>query len=77
MQMKLQYGWTTVRPQTKTGQYTVYLIYVINSEYTATNSIKLNYLQRFMSADSFHHQEEILFKQKRKENDFEHFKNCV
>lgn len=66
--------------QNKNWSLYCFLIYFVNSNDTALNSIKLKYLQTghtFMSADSFHHQVEKSLKQKGKVLDFEDYKNCV
>ena len=56
------------------------LVYLINSDEIAANSIILRYFEpghTFMSADSFHHQVEMSLKRKKKVYDFSDFVDCV
>jgi len=57
-----------------------YLIYLINSNETHTETVELNYLEpghTFMSADSFHHRVELSMKQCGKVYDFTDYEQCV
>jgi len=57
-----------------------YLVYLINSSETHTDSVELHYLEpghTFMSADSFHHRVELSMKQCGKIYDFTDYEQCV
>lgn len=66
--------------QNKNWTLFTFLVYLINSNEVATETIKIKYFEpghTFMSADSFHHQVELSLRRKKKVYDFNDFSDAV
>lgn len=66
--------------QNKNWAFFTFLIYMVNSDETATNIIEIKYFEpghTFMSADNFHHQVELSLAEAGKVYDFSDYVTCM